>query len=104
MYIKINNKKLYVETCSNIYTKFKGFMFTKNINYGKRFKRCNKIHTFFMKDTIDIFMTDKNNKITFIQNNVKKNKIIFGEGYYTYEIPKGLGKNLKLNDYIEIEK
>ena len=35
---------------------------TKNFNYALKL-RCNGIHTFFMKEKIDVILTDKDNKI-----------------------------------------
>ncbi len=51
------------------------------------FPKCNSIHTFFMRKNIDVIMTDKNNNIIKIYNNLKPNKIIFPQKnvYYTYE-------------------
>ena len=40
-------------------------MLKKEINYCLRFK-TNSIHTFFMKENIDIVMTNKNNKVLYI--------------------------------------
>ena len=77
--------------CNHFFKRLKGFMFKKNINYGLCFERCNSIHTFFMRESIDVIMTDRNNKIIFIYNNLEKNKIILPKKnvYYTYEIPNG---------------
>ena len=73
----------------------------KKINYGLCFPKCNSIHTFFMFQTIDIIMTDKNNKILHLYPNFKPNKIILPKKdvYYTYELPINYITNLKINDY-----
>lgn len=64
-----------------------GLMFKKNINYCLCFKRCNSIHTFFMKESIIVVFTDKNKKILKIKK-ASKNKILFCKNaYYTYEFP-----------------
>ena len=44
-----------------------GLIGKKNIDYCLLFNHCNSIHTFFMKEKIDIVMTDKNNKIIYIK-------------------------------------
>lgn len=77
-------------------------MFKKNFKYGLCFKRCNSIHTFFMKENIDIIMTNKHNKILYIHNNLKKNKIILPKKgvYYTYELPNG-SNNYIVGDYLK---
>lgn len=81
-----------------------GLMFKKNINYCLLFKNCNSIHTFFMKENIDVVMTDKKNKILFIKKNMKKNRIILPKKgvYNTYEFPANFIKNLKINDKLKI--
>lgn len=80
-----------------------GLMFKKNINYGLLFKNCNSIHTFFMKENIDVVMTDKNNKVIYIKKNMKKNRIILPKknAYKTYEFPANFIKNLKVNDKLK---
>ena len=78
-----------IKLCKSFTSKLFGLMFKKNFKYGICLKRCNSIHTFFMKENIDIIMTDKDNKIIYIKNNLKKNKIIWPKKkvYYTYELP-----------------
>lgn len=80
-----------------------GLMFKKNINYCLVFKNCNSIHTFFMKENIDVVMTDKNNKIIYIKKNMKKNRIILPKKnvYKTYEFPANFIKNLNINDKLK---
>ena len=81
-----------------------GLMFKKNIDYCLLFKNCNSIHTFFMKENIDVVMTDKNNNVLFIKKNMKKNRIIFPKKgvYKTYEFPANFIKNLNVNDKLKI--
>lgn len=81
-----------------------GLMFKKNIDYGLLFRNCNSIHTFFMKENIDVVMTDKNNKVLFIKKNMKKNRIILPKKdvYNTYEFPSNFIKDLKINDQLKI--
>jgi len=73
-----------------ICTKFKdrliGNMFKNNI-IDMCFPKCNSIHTFFMKKPIDIYMTDKENKILYVYKNLKPYRIILPQKnvYYTYE-------------------
>lgn len=67
-----------------------GLMFKKNINYGLLFKNCKSIHTFFMKEEIDIIATDKNNNVIKTYKLVKPNRIIIApkNTYNIYEMPK----------------
>ena len=89
MYIIKDNVKLKIKPCNNIFNRFLGLMFKKNIDYGLCFPKCNSIHTFFMKESIDVIMTDKDYNILYIFNNLKPNKIILPKKnvYYTFELP-----------------
>ena len=96
MQVIVNNKKIKLIDANTFFKRLFGLMFKKNINYCLRLK-TNSIHTFFMKENIDIVMTDKNNNILYIFNNVKKNKIIIKKHvYYAYEFPNNfIDKNIK---------
>lgn len=104
MYIEKDNKKLKVIVVNNIFKRFIGFMFKKNIDYCLCFPKCNSIHTFFMRESIDVVMTDKENKILYIYKDLNKNKIILPKKkvYYTYELPINIF-NFKIGDYIKIK-
>ena len=103
MYIKINNKKMELKYANTYFKRLKGFMMKKNINYCICFPKCNSIHTFFMKENIDVVMTDKNNKILYIYKDLKKNKVItHKEVYNIYEFPRN-STSFKINDVIKIE-
>ena len=51
-------------------------MMEKNINRALLFDKCNSIHTFFMKENIDVIMCDKDNNILDFYKDLPKNKII----------------------------
>ena len=104
MYIIKNNIRIEVEVCNNIFNRFLGFMFKKNINYGLCFPKCNSIHTLFMKESIDVIMTDKNYNILYIFKELKPNKIILPKKniYYTFELPVNKF-NFKINEKIKVE-
>lgn len=103
MYIEVNNKKIALKEANNFYKSFMGFMFKKNIDYVLMFK-TNAIHTFFMKEEIDVIQTDKNLKIIRYYKNFKKNRIILPKKniYYTFELPKDTINNLNLGDKLKI--
>lgn len=100
MYLVNGNKKLKI----NKINKLIGLMFKKvPIKEGYIFYNCNAIHTFFMRQNIDVIIIDKNNKIVLIKENVKRNKIIIKkEGIITLELPLGTSKEYKVNDIIKI--
>ena len=89
----------------SFFSRFKGFMFKKNIKDALLFNRCNSIHTFFMLENIDVLLLDKNNRILMINRNVKPNKVlIFNNKNKTniLELPNNSSINLKVNDIIDI--
>ena len=104
MHIIKNNKKLEIKSCNNIFNRFLGLMFKKNINYGLCFPRCNSIHTFFMKIPIDVIMTDKNYNILYMYKNLKPNKIILPKKnvYYTFELPCNYF-NFKIKEKLQVK-
>ena len=74
MYTIINDKKYQIITFEDFISKLKGLMFRKEvISDIFLFKRCSKIHTFFMKQDIDLCILDKNFKILYLKSNLKKN-------------------------------
>ncbi len=101
MKLVLNDKIINLKICHKFKDKLLGFMFKKNIDYALRFK-CKGIHTFFMKEKIDIIITDKNNKILYIYNNFKKNKILVKRNsYYIYELPNNFN-TYNVGDTIKI--
>lgn len=105
MQIILENKKIEVKNANTFFKRLKGFMFKKNIDYCLCFPKCNSIHTFFMKENIDVIMTDKHNKILKIEKNLKKNKIIkCKNAYYTYEFPANTINTYKINSKLKIEE
>lgn len=105
MYLSYNNKKIIIEDCTTFYKRLVGFMFRKKeIKQGKRFPKCNSIHTFFMFQKIDVIMTDKNNRIIKMYPNLKQWHIILPQKnvYYTYELPLETCRNFKNNDILKI--
>ena len=105
MKLKHNNKEIELYECTNFYTRLKGFMFTKNINRSLLFNHCNSIHTFFMKENIDVIFCNKDNKVLYYYPNIPKNKIIWPKLHTTkvYETPKNYF-DIKINDKMEVIK
>ena len=63
MKIKINDQIFDVIIANTFLKKLKGLMFQKKIQQGMLFPNTRSIHTFFMKDKIDIIMINNRNKI-----------------------------------------
>jgi hypothetical protein len=89
MNVIIGDKKFQLVDCISFFSRFKGLMFTRNIDHCMRFSRCNSIHTFFMFECIDVVMTDKDNNVLYIFKNVKPFRVILPRRgvYNVYELP-----------------
>ena len=86
----LNFNNLKVKEAKSFKDRLIGLMFKKNINYGLIFNNCRAIHTFFMKDSIDIIAKDKNDNIIKEYKNVKPWRIIIAPKHTKkiYELPK----------------
>lgn len=107
MRIKVDDKIIIIENCTSFNKRLIGFMFQRRkITFGKCFPNCNSVHTFFMKQNIDIILCDKENIIRYIYLNFPKNKIIWPkkEIKYIYELPVGSGKKMEIGKKIPLEK
>lgn len=84
--MKIITAKTYMQ-------KLTGLMGKKNINYGMFFPGVSSIHTYFMKESIDVIGLNDAMIVTSIYENVKPNKIlILKNANHTLELPKGESK------------
>lgn len=103
MKLVYHDKKIDIYECKTFLKRFKGLMGKRNIDYAIYFNKCNSIHTFFMKENIDVIMCDKDNKILYFYKNLSKNKIILPKKnvYRVIETPSNYF-NIKLNDEIRM--
>ena len=67
MKIRGKTKVLEVILCNHFWDRFKGNMGKKNIQNVLVFPKCNAIHTFFMKENIDVILTDKDDYLVKIK-------------------------------------
>lgn len=96
MILSDGKKEIELINCKSFYSRFKGFMFKKNIDRALLFEKCNSIHTFFMKENIDVIMCDKDNTILYIYKDLGKNKIILPK--------KGASKTIEMPcNYFDLE-
>jgi uncharacterized membrane protein (UPF0127 family) len=87
-----------------------GLMFKKNLssNEGLYITKCNSIHMFFMRFSIDIIFIDKNSKIVYLLKDFKPwriSKIVNG-AKDTLELPSGTIERLgiRIGDIIKFEQ
>ena len=107
MYLSCDNELIKLEDCITFGKRLVGFMFRKKkIIEGKRFPKCNSIHTFFMFQKIDVIMADKNNQIIKMYPNLKSWKIILPKKnvYYVYELPLKTCAHYKVKDILKIKE
>ena len=100
----IINKDVYdVDIANSFKKRLFGLMGKKNIKKGFFFPKTNSIHTFFMKEAIDVIMIDKNNQVVYYQKNLPKNKILIKrKAYHTIELPSNSLKTINNNDKLTI--
>ena len=98
--------KLNIKVANTFSKKLIGLMFKKNIDYGLLIPNCKSIHTFNMREPIDVLLLDSNFMVLMINRNVLPNKII---NFYTkekhpyiLELPQGASKKIKVLDIIDI--
>lgn len=100
MKIIINKQVFNIDIANSFFKKLFGLMGKKNIKRGLLLK-TGSIHTFFMREPIDIIMLDKEKKVIYYQKNVKKNKIIIKKkARYTIELPFNSLRTININDTI----
>lgn len=106
MKIIYKDKEIVVVKQNTFIKRFMGIMFRrKKIDYALWFDRCNSIHTFFCRQDIQVIMTDKSDKILYVNNCLGRGKIVIKKGCYNvYEMPPDYFSNVKVNDYIEKRK
>jgi len=76
MYILTNKQKYNIIVANTFYKRLTGLIGFKNINFGMFFPECNSIHTYFMKENIDIIGLDESNKVIYKYENLDKNRVI----------------------------
>lgn len=105
MHVIINNKKYNIVVMNSFFKRLKGLMFKKEaINTIYIFPRCSSIHTFFMKQSIDVCILDKNYIITYKCSSLKPRRILIKKGYYTLEMPLNTSKYLSIGKELKIKK
>ena len=76
MKLLLNGSYLKIVEALSFNERLYGLMGKINISFGMLFPKCNSIHTFFMKEDIDVVGLNDKSEIVFLELNVSKNKII----------------------------
>ena len=107
--LKLLINKQYLEIKEALTYKYRliGLIGKTNINYGMYFPKCNSIHTFFMKEAIDVIGLNENQEIIFLEPNLKPNKLVFIHHSLKktsiLELPNNTSQSLKLGDKLFLE-
>ena len=103
MKVIINKQVFNLEEAKSFHKRFLGLMGKRNIKIGMFFPKTKSIHTFFMKENIDIVMISKDNKVVYYKKNVPKNRIIIKKkAYHTIELPNNSLKEININDELTL--
>ena len=89
MKLRYQDKKIELIECKSFFSRFRGFMLKKNIDYALLFKHCNSIHTFFMCEAIDVIFCNEENEVLYYYRNFTPHHVIWPRKGATrvYELP-----------------
>lgn len=74
----------------------------KKLTYGLYFPKCSSLHTFFMRQPIDILMINSHHQIVAYYKNVKPWKIISNQqACACLEFSTGILKNITISSQIK---
>ena len=105
MYIKINGKQLKLEERITFKERFKSLRFNFNkLNHAIRFPKKRFINTVFFVQRVDIVLTDKDDKIVYLGENIRSERYYIHKKktYNVYLLPLGSVKHLAIGDTIKI--
>ena len=105
MYIKIKNKKVKLVEANTFWERFKGLKFVLGpLEYGVRFPKKKSSNTNFLFERIDVILTDKEEKILYLIENLGTEKKVRRKKdvYNTYFVPRGTVKDLKVGDILDL--
>ncbi len=108
MRLKINNKEVEIKKATSFKDRLMGFMGKTNFDYGILFPNCNSIHTFFMKENIDVIGLNEKNQVIYIYRDVPKNKVVkvSGEPKKTsiLELPKNTSQKIYVGSILKFQE
>ena len=102
MRILINQKEQDFTICNNFKTRFLGLMGKKNIQDIYVFPHCNSIHTFFMREPIDVVLLKKDGTVIKTIENLKPWRMIIPQKnvYWIIELQKKTLKTKELQFFL----
>ncbi len=107
MKLKTNNKTYEIKVANSFHTRLLGLMGKTNIDYGILFPKCNAIHTYFMKEEIDVIGLNEENQVIYIFREVPKNKVVKvsedAKKTSILELPKNASKKIFIGSILKWE-
>lgn len=105
MYLKVNNKKLYIREMTKFFDRLIGLRFYfRTLDFAMKYSKKKRINTYFFFQKVDVILTDKEeNIIRLIESCPTEKKIRKKRKVYNiYFVPLGTVKNLKVGDKLNI--
>ena len=105
MYLQVKRKKIKLIELTKFWDRFKGLKFVfEPLNYAIRFPKKKFVTTNFLCQKIDIVLTDKEDNILYMYENMKTEKYIFPKRkvYNVYFLPINNVKNLTKNTKLKV--
>ena len=105
MYLQVKRKKIKLIELTKFWDRFKGLKFVfEPLNYAIRFPKKKFVTTNFLCKKIDIVLTDKEDNILYMYENMKTEKYIFPKRkvYNVYFLPLNTVKNLTKNTKLKV--
>lgn len=105
MYLRIDNYIYKIFIAKTFKQKILGLIGQTNINYGLLIPKCNSIHTYFMKENIDVIgFNSLTNEVIFKYENVSPNQVVYinnkQKNTSILELPKYASKSIKIHDIL----
>ena len=105
MYLQVKRKKIKLIELTKFWDRFKGLKFVfEPLNYAIIFPKKKFVTTNFLCQKIDIVLTDKEDNILYMYENMKTEKYIFPKRkvYNVYFLPLNTVKNLTKNTKLKV--
>lgn len=108
MTLKTNKKEYNIIVADSFYKRLTGLIGKENIDFGMLFPKCNSIHTYFMKENIDVVGLDENNEVIYKYENLDKNRVIKinynSKKTSILELPANSSKKIKIGSILVFNK
>lgn len=107
MILKMKNQEINIIKAETFFARLRGLMGVSPIYYGMLFPNCNGIHTFFMKENIDVIGCNEFNQVIYLYRNLPKNQIIKInypiQKTSILELPVNASKDISMGDTLFFE-